>query len=203
MNNTIYTPDATTDVHADPLLSGAYSGLDEKYRSLASKGRGHMASDHERRDYILTCIGYAVIVMLFAFMLSHKSFQVSGQSMYPTFKDGQYLFTRRFYTKGEITRGTVVTFIEDDGEGGTMYFVKRVIALPGETFQIRDGYCYIDGERYEEDIHKEPMTTAGMLDRPVTLGEDEYICLGDNREDSLDSREIGPVSYSQINAILK
>ena len=72
------------------------------------------------------------------------------------------------------------------------YYIKRIIGMPGETVQIRDGYVYIDGKRLTSDIYgkekiKDPQTAA----EPVTLGDDEYFVMGDNRNHSMDSRDPG------------
>ena len=72
------------------------------------------------------------------------------------------------------------------------YYIKRIIGMPGETVQIRDGYVYIDGKRLTSDVYgkekiKDPQTAA----EPVTLGDDEYFVMGDNRNHSMDSRDPG------------
>ena len=87
------------------------------------------------------------------------------------------------------------------------YYVKRVIGLPGETVQIIGEEIYINGELLKEDYGKEPITNPGRAAEPITLGEDEYFVLGDNREVSLDSRytQVGNVKRENIGgkAILR
>ena len=78
--------------------------------------------------------------------------------------------------------------------------VKRVIGLPGEEVQIIDGFIYIDGQKLDAENDLSRVVLAGLAENPVTLGEDEYFLLGDNRDGSEDSRfaNIGNVKRSQI-----
>ena len=73
-------------------------------------------------------------------------------------------------------------------DGKEEYYIKRVIGLPGETVQIIDGYVYINGEKLDENYGAEVMNDAGRAAEPITLGDDEYFVLGDNRNRSDDSR---------------
>ena len=79
--------------------------------------------------------------------------------------------------------------------------VKRIIALPGETVQIVDGYVYINGEQLD-DVIDEPISSAGLASEPITLGVGEYFVLGDNRNVSMDSRNeyVGIIKEEQIIA---
>ena len=78
--------------------------------------------------------------------------------------------------------------------------VKRVIGLPGETVQIKEGHIYINGNLLENDINDTYIVTAGITANEIHLAEDEYFCLGDNRNNSEDSRfsSIGMVKKKHV-----
>ena len=80
------------------------------------------------------------------------------------------------------------------------YYIKRVIGLPGETVEIWKGEVYIDGQRLPGDDSYGKIEDPGLAAEPVLLGEDEYFVLGDNRNDSIDSREpeVGAVRREDI-----
>lgn len=124
---------------------------------------------------------------------------VSGTSMMDTLHNGDFLISDRMgYSFREPGRFDIVEFCPGEDEG--LQYIKRVIGLPGETVQIDgDGKIYIDEAILEEEYGKEPILDAGCASgEGITLGEDEVFCLGDNRNDSLDSRFLGPVKISQI-----
>lgn len=124
---------------------------------------------------------------------------VEGSSMLPTLTDGDNLIVDKLsYRFSEPKRFDVIVFrylYKEDS-----YYIKRVIGLPGETVQIRDGLIYINGELLEEDYGNAPMENPGRAIQPVTLGPDEYFVLGDNRNVSSDSRDslVANVGKEQI-----
>lgn len=114
---------------------------------------------------------------------------VNGVSMYDTLNDGDNLWVDKFsYHFKDPQRFDIVVFPMYDGEE---YFIKRIIGLPGETVRIdHQGNIYINGEQLEESYGYETIE-PGMIGRAfdgVTLGEDEYFVMGDNRNESEDSR---------------
>ena len=115
--------------------------------------------------------------------------QVSGASMETTLSDGDQLIVDKIsYQFREPERFEIIVF-PYQYEAGT-YYIKRIIGLPGETVQILDGSVYINGEKLEEHYGNEVMEEAGIAAEPVTLGVDEYFVLGDNRNNSKDSRSV-------------
>lgn len=128
-----------------------------------------------------------------------------------TFSDPERFDVIVFYPHGNTHPDTFFDYIKgllphsDSEDAEEMqeeddYFIKRVIGLPGETIQIQGSDIYIDGERLEEDYGKMPITNPGIAKEPITLEDDEYFVLGDNREISLDSRydSVGPVKKELI-----
>jgi len=122
---------------------------------------------------------------------------VIGDSMSPVLKNGNVVMINHFiYNIKDPSRGDIAAFQKD---GDERYFVKRIVGLPGETVQIKDGLVYINGEALKEDKMGE-VSLAGRAAEPVRLGEKEYFLLGDNRSSSEDSRfpNIGNVKREQI-----
>ena len=124
---------------------------------------------------------------------------VDGSSMSPTLEDGDVLIVDKLsYRFREPERFDIVVFRYLYKENS--YYIKRIIGLPGETVQIKDGQIYIDGELLEEDFGNALMTNPGRANQPITLGSDEYFVLGDNRNVSSDSRDpsVANVTAEQI-----
>ncbi len=125
---------------------------------------------------------------------------VSGSSMETTLQNDDNLLVEKVsYLISNPKRFDVVVFYPY-GREHEEYYVKRVIGLPGETIQILGEDIYIDGQKLEEHYGKDPITYQGIAGEALTLGDDEFFLMGDNREVSFDSRyeEIGPISKELI-----
>jgi len=140
----------------------------------------------------------SVIVLPIRYFL-FQPFIVKGESMIPNFQSGDYLIVDEIsYRFANPQRGDVVVFKYP--KDTTQKFIKRVIGLPGETVEIKEGKVtiYKDGNQQilDEKYLPNPSGTIGTLTIP--LGVDEYFVLGDNREFSYDSRAWGPVPVKNI-----
>lgn len=123
--------------------------------------------------------------------------RIVGQSMMPGLRENDVVLMNRLaYDLGSPKRFDVVVFEREDNKSN----VKRIIGMPGETLQIRSGSIYINGERLDTPEGLDQVSLAGLAENPVTLEDDEYFLLGDNRDGSEDSRfaNIGNVKREQI-----
>ena len=152
---------------------------------------------------VLEMVVYILIVAALTWLLVTFVGQrtvVSGRSMNPTLENGDNLITDTIsYRFSDPKRYDIVVFPFED-ETGKRNFIKRIIGLPGETVQIKDGEVYINGELLGETYGKEKMDYAGRASEPSTLGDDEYFVLGDNRNNSKDSRyeDVGNISRDRL-----
>ena len=130
-----------------------------------------------------------IIIGLTYFIVTYvgQRTMVSGDSMENALQDGDNLIVDKIsYRFREPERFEIIVFPYRYAEN--TYYIKRIIGLPEETVQIIDGYVYIDGERLEENYGLERMDSAGIAADPIVLDKDEYFVLGDNRNNSSDSR---------------
>lgn len=148
-------------------------------------------------SWILT-LGSAVVIALLIRTFLFIPVRVKGESMQNTLINKEVVVaTRPEYLMGRFNRRDIV-ICKYPGRGSTL-FVKRLIALPGDTVEMRAGQLYVNGEAVDEsniDMYTPFTTTMG----PFTLGENEYFVMGDNRGNSNDSRYVGPISRSMIVA---
>ena len=137
-----------------------------------------------------------IIIVLMVYVLSIT--QVVGHSMSPTLKNGELLIINKLkYKFSNIQRGDIISLSYAD----TKYLIKRVIGLPGENIYIKDSKLYINNQATKENYLSEDLEYKDFY--LSDLGYDKipdnmYLVLGDNRIDSLDSREIGLIKKEEI-----
>lgn len=165
----------------------------------------------------IKAIAFAVIIAYLLNVFVFERARVDGESMLPTLYNNESLFEYKLcYYYRQPARGEIVIFEYDTGKYESKWmpfdkeqvnYVKRVIALPGETIDIRDGKVYINGKLLIEPYLTEgTMTTVptnsfdleAQVQYPYTIPEGQYFVMGDNRPESKDSRYIGAVSKSRI-----
>ena len=147
-------------------------------------------------ETILVALVLAIVLYLFI-MTPHE---VVGNSMHPTYKNGEFLMANKItYRVSEPTRGDVIIFKYSD----TADFIKRIIGEPGDEVMIKDGKISINGELLNESEYLDlsVITNGGSYlheGQTIKLGEDEYFVCGDNRTNSSDSRDFGPIKKDAI-----
>lgn len=157
-----------------------------------------------KKKEIISWIVYFICLLAAVFLINTFVTQrtmVSGDSMYPYLHDkDQLMMDKLSYRFHEPERFDIVVLSVDNGTAQGEYYIKRVIGLPGETVQIIDGYVYVDGEKLDESYGEETILDSGRAGEAITLGEDEYFVLGDNRNNSDDSRyaAVGNLERSRI-----
>lgn len=142
-----------------------------------------------------------LLVSLFLIKFVAQRTNVQGTSMYPTLSDKDNLLVEKVsYRFGNPKRFDIIVFhpaLESKG----VYYVKRIIGMPGERIRIdENGAIYINGEVLSESFGYEVIRNPGIAHEEITLGKDEYFVLGDNRNNSTDSRSatVGNVKRSSI-----
>ena len=150
---------------------------------------------------IMTCL---VLMMIAAFMAVVSAYffgmkcKVVGSSMEPLLDHGQEVLVNRFaYALFVPKKGDVVVFLPHGNEN-SHYYVKRIVAEPGDHVLIKDGKLYVNGT--ESDLIKEPIEDPGIAENELVLKNGQYFCMGDNPTDGEDSRlaNVGPVDKKDM-----
>lgn len=143
---------------------------------------------------VVLCLTYLIITFI------GQRTEVSGVSMETTLSDQDNLIVDKItYRFSDPKRFDIIVFPFQYAED--TYYIKRIIGMPGETVHIeKDGSIYIDGELLEESYGREVIKNPGRASEDITLGEDEYFVMGDNRNNSSDSRDpiVGNIKRSNI-----
>ena len=149
-----------------------------------------MNDSKNMKKEIFHLLFYIILVFLTTFVIINFVGQrtvVQGQSMENTlFNHDNLIIDKLSYHFVNPKRFDIIVFPVESSE---KYYIKRIIGLPGETVQIMDGNIYINSELLEESYGKEIMNYSGIASKPITLEENEYFVLGDNRNHSSDSRD--------------
>ena len=147
----------------------------------------------------VVAISLAIILPVRYYLI--QAFYVKGASMEPNFHDREYLIVDEItYRFREPQRGEIVVFRYPIHP--QEYFIKRIIALPGESVKIQDGHIFVynddnkNGMELKEKYIPEGIKTYSRDESTIKLGDDEYFVLGDNRNFSKDSRSFGPIDKS-------
>ena len=162
----------------------------------------HQRARQQLRGFINFML-YIVMILFITVLLIRfvgQRTEVVGYSMYPTLDNGDQLIVEKIsYRFADPKRFDIIVFpyrYEDK-----TYYVKRIIGLPGERIRIDDaGNIYINGEILEEHYGREVIQDPGIASTEITLGDDEYFVMGDNRNDSKDSRDpsVGPIHRKEL-----
>lgn len=166
-------------------MEPAYYGTDEQ--TAGSKLKGNLI---ELIEFV--AIAAAILIVLRFFVAEpHK---VSGKSMIPNFQDGDYIITNKLALKIGQPQRTEVVILENP-RNQDQVFIKRIIGMPGERIKIANGQVYINGELLEEPYLPAGLRTPGESflseGEEITIPDNHYFVIGDNRTGSSDSREWG------------
>ncbi len=144
---------------------------------------------------IVVAVALALVLRNFVISTTH----VDGNSMNPTIENGDRIFVNRMgFFKDRLKRGNIIELHAPDKPGRD--YIKRIVALPGDTVELKNNKVYVNGQQLEEDYTSSQITLVSGDKTYWELSEDEYFVLGDNRlpRESNDSRIFGPIHKKAI-----
>ncbi|MCQ4924488.1 signal peptidase I [Tissierella carlieri] len=191
--------------------------------SITSYKKANKSFLREVLEWIMT-IGITIIVTLFVLGNIFSMTEVNGESMEPTFVDGEKIFIYKLgYSFSQPKAGEIAILSKSESKKGIIintitegkdiidniyskitknievkYIIKRVIAIPGDVVDIKDGYVTVNGQKLEESYVRGQTFENSNFSYPLTIPENKVFVLGDNRENSTDSRILGLIDYEQI-----
>ena len=162
-----------------------------------------MSSEKKKTSDSLFLLGLLLVVLLMTAIIALNTFvffnvRVSGPSMQPTLYTGDVLVANRY---ASVNRGSIV-IIKGEKPGSNDLLIKRVIGLSGDTIEFIDGYVWVNGEKLNEKYLLEQGKTY-YEQTSVTVLDGEVFYLGDNRENSSDSRQYGTCTEEQILGVVE
>jgi signal peptidase I len=178
---------AEVAIESSPATQGAEDQAGVHQSAAGRRWKGAM------REFLETAI--LALVIFLAVRTFVMNYRVIGHSMQPTIEEGQFLLIDKlFYDLGESRRGDVVVLHPPDMPG--QIYIKRVVGIPGDTVEIRDGQLYINEQAVVEPWTTRPYPTSNW--GPGMVGSDELMVLGDNRPGSRDSRYFGMLPKEKV-----
>jgi len=172
-----------------------------KVPSPIRRHRRQRSSTRNAIEWLVVIIG-AVVVALLIKTFVVQAFRIPSDSMVPTLLDGDRVLVNKLsYDAHELHRGDVIVFERPEGlpagPDDPDDLIKRVIGLPGETIESRDGVVVVDGRELEEPYLVDEASTFN-LDSPIEVPPDHVLVMGDNRTNSTDGRAFGPIPTDTV-----
>lgn len=175
-------------------------------RSFSHSSYNEPNKSRELTISILKWIGQIIIVVLLAFLVIRfmgQTLTVRGESLEKTFYDGDVVLVNKLtYRIQEPKKYDMVVFRTDNNEENH-YFIKRIVAVPGDTVLIEDGVLKVNGEELSAFPAFSEIKNPGLAAEEITLAEDEYFVMGDNCNNSEDSRVASVGNIKRENMIGK
>jgi signal peptidase I len=181
----------------EPLFGGiaAEDDRDIEVRRLGDESRRHFWAEAR---LLLRDLIFALLIITLVLVFIIQPVKVEGTSMLPRLHDGERIFVNKlvYYDMPELERGDIIVFWFPDDPSKS--YIKRVIGLPGETVQVRDGRVFVNGSELKEPYLDPRHNVTRGNEPPIQVRPHYYFVMGDNRDNSSDSRSWGLVPEKYI-----